>query len=93
MHQRLDKIFTKLGYIDVHNFAHLINVPILFGTGLMDTICPPSTQFAIYNQLNCPKRHVIFPDYTHEEISAFDDLLIDFFLRGEIDYANVRYAD
>lgn len=76
-----EEVFTKLGYVDVHNFAHLIKAQILFGTGLMDNICPPSTQFAIYNRLNCQKEHVIFPDYTHEEISFFDDLLIDFFLK------------
>lgn len=81
MHERKEEIFTKLGYIDVHHFAHRIKVPVLFGIGLMDNICPPSTQFAIFNQLNTDKKHVIFPDYTHEEIGAFDDLLINFFLK------------
>ena len=47
----------------------------------MDNICPPSTQFAVYNNITSKKKHIIFPDYTHEEISVFDDMLIDFFLK------------
>lgn len=79
MHEKMDEIFTKLGYIDVKNFAPKVKADVLFGTGLMDNICPPSTQFAVFNALNGPKKHLLFPDYTHEEIFAFDDLLIDFF--------------
>lgn len=78
-----DEVFTKLGYIDVHNLAYKLESEVLFGTGLMDNICPPSTQFAIYNNINSKKKHIIFPDYTHEEISVFDDMLIDFFLKED----------
>jgi cephalosporin-C deacetylase len=41
---------------------------MLMFTGLMDVICPPSTQFAIYNNVTSEKSHVIFPDYGHEGI-------------------------
>ena len=78
-----DKVFTKLGYIDVHNFVHRLNAEVLFGTGLIDNICPPSTQFAVYNNIQTKKEHIIFHDYTHEEISVFDDMLIDFFLKED----------
>lgn len=78
------EMFTKLGYIDVHNLVRRLKAEVLFGTGLMDNICPPSTQFAVYNNINSKKEHVIFPDYTHEEISAFDDMLIDFFLKEDM---------
>ena len=78
------EMFTKLGYIDVHNFVHRLEAEVLFGTGLMDNICPPSTQFAVYNNINSKKQHIIFPDYTHEEISEFDDMLIDFFLKEDM---------
>lgn len=81
MGEKEDEVFEKLGYIDVHNFAHRLKSEVLFGTGLMDNICPPSTQFAVYNNITSKKKHIIFPDYTHEEISAFDDMLIDFFLK------------
>lgn len=78
-----EEVFTKLGYIDIHNFVYRLNAEVLFGTGLMDNICPPSTQFAIYNNIKTKKEHIIFPDYTHEEIGAFDDMLIDFFLKED----------
>ncbi|MGL4374087.1 MAG: acetylxylan esterase, partial [Turicibacter sp.] len=83
MHEKVDEIFTKLGYIDVKNFAPKVKADVLFGTGLIDNICPPSTQFAVFNAFNGPKKHMLFPDYTHEEIFAFDDLLIDFFGTGQ----------
>ncbi len=79
-----NEMFKKLGYIDVHNLVIRLKAEVLFGTGLMDNICPPSTQFAVYNNINSKKKHIIFPDYTHEEISAFDDMLIDFFLEEEL---------
>lgn len=81
--ERLEEVFTKLGYIDTHNFAHLVQCEVLFGTGLSDGICPPCTQFAVYNNLRCPKHHFLFPDYEHEEIQSFDDMIISFFSEEE----------
>lgn len=81
--QRTQEIFTKLGYVDAHNFADRVRCEVLFGTGLSDGICPPPTQFAAYNRMQCKKRHVLFPEYGHEEIQAFDDMILGFF--GEED--------
>jgi cephalosporin-C deacetylase len=81
--ERLEEWFGKLGYIDSKNFAHLIRCPVLFGTGLADTICPPETQCAVYNNLTCPKKRYFFPGFGHEEIQDFDDLILDFFGREE----------
>ena len=67
-HKREDEIFNLFGYIDVHNLAPRIKGKMLMFTGLMDVICPPSTQFAIYNNVTSEKSHVIFPDYGHEGI-------------------------
>ena len=78
---RQDEWFAKLGYIDSKNFAHLVRCPVLFGTGLADEVCPPATQCAVYNNLNCPKRRYLFEGYGHEEIQDFDDLILDFFGR------------
>lgn len=83
MQKNQDEVFTKLGYIDVHNFVYKLEAKVLFGTGLVDNVCPPSTQFAIYNNIKSKKQHLIFPDYTHEEIMVFDDMLIDFFLKED----------
>lgn len=79
---RADEVFGKLAYIDSVSFAHLVRAEVLFGTGLADIVCPPPTQCAVYNNLACPKRRVLFPDFGHEEIQAFDDMIIDFFNAG-----------
>ena len=73
-HEREDEIFHQLGYIDVQNFVKRIQGDVLIATGLMDTICPPSTQFASYNKMVCQKEMVIYPDYEHENMPGFADL-------------------
>ncbi len=89
---RADEWFGTLGYVDSLSFAHLVRCPVLFGTGLADVVCPPETQFAVYNALSCPKRHLLYPDFGHEEIQAFDDSIPAFYqavcdgtFRGEAD--------
>lgn len=77
--ERQEEAFEKLAYIDSKNFAHLVRCPVLFGTGLDDTVVPPPTQFAVYNNLTCEKVHHLYPGFAHEEIQEFDDLIIDFF--------------
>jgi cephalosporin-C deacetylase len=66
MHEREEAIFTRLGYIDVKNLTDRISGSVLMTTGLMDTVCPPSTQFAAYNRITAPKQMRIYPDYEHE---------------------------
>lgn len=79
-HQREDEIFTRLGYIDVQNLAERIRGKVLFITGLMDTICPPSTQFAAYNKITAEKEQVIYPDYGHEFLPEINDRIMQFFM-------------
>lgn len=80
--ERLDEGFSKLAYFDSKNFAHLVRCPVLFGTGLEDTVVPVPTQFAVFNNLTCPKVHHLYPDFSHEEIQEYDDLIIPFFCEG-----------
>jgi len=72
-HEREEEIFRTLGYIDIQNLAPRIKGEILFGTGLMDTVCPPSSQFAAYNKITAPKQMVVYPDFGHENIPDFSD--------------------
>jgi cephalosporin-C deacetylase len=51
LHEREKEIFTRLGYIDNQHLADRIKAEVLWPIGLMDTICPPSTQFAAYNRI------------------------------------------
>ena len=77
-HARANEIFTKLGYIDVQHLVRRIKGDVLMGTGLMDKICPPSTQFAAYNKINSKKDMVIYPDFGHEWLPGFSDRTFTF---------------
>lgn len=77
-HEREQEIFTKLGYIDLQHLAPRIRSEILMGTGLMDTICPPSTQFAAYNKITSKKNVLIYPDFGHEGLPGFGDAAFEF---------------
>ena len=77
-HERESEWFTRLGYIDNQHIAHRINAEVLMFTGLMDTICPPSTQFAAYNKIESPKKMVIYPDFGHEGLPGSGDIIFDF---------------
>ncbi len=77
-HQREDEIFERLGYIDVQYLAPRIKAEVLMGVGLMDTICPPSTQFAAYNKIASKKSLSIFPDFGHEGLPGFSDQVYRF---------------
>lgn len=67
-HERETELFTKLGYIDCQHLAPRIRAEVLMFTSLMDTICPPSSQFAAYNKITAPKNYVLYPDFTHEPL-------------------------
>ena len=79
-HDRKGEIFTRLGYIDVQHLAPRIEAKVLMGLSLMDNICPPSTQFAVYNAIRSPKEAVIYPDFGHEGLPGFGDLAFNFML-------------
>jgi cephalosporin-C deacetylase len=78
-HEREEEIFTRLGYIDVQHLTHRIRGEVLMGVGLMDQICPPSTQFAAYNKITSSKRMILYPDYAHERYPGLPDKTLEFF--------------
>lgn len=77
-HEREDAIFTQLGYIDVQHLAPRIRGEVSMAVGLMDEICPPSTQFAAYNRMTCKKSLSIYPDYGHEGLPGRSDEVFRF---------------
>lgn len=77
-HARENEIFEKLGYIDIQFLAPRIRAKVLMQTGLLDTTCPPSTQFAAYNKITSEKEVIIYPDYGHEGIKGSDDATFSF---------------
>jgi cephalosporin-C deacetylase len=78
LHERENEVFTRLGYIDNQHLAHRIRAKVLMVVGLMDTICPPSTQFAAYNKIQSDKEMVLYPDYGHEGLPGSSDRIFNF---------------
>jgi cephalosporin-C deacetylase len=68
LHQHEVDVFTRLGYIDVQFLAPRIRSEVKMAVGLMDQICPPSSQFAAYNKITSPKSLVVYPDFGHEDL-------------------------
>ena len=80
-HERIDEFFEKLGYIDIQYLAPRIRAEVLMFTGLMDNICPPSTQFAAYNKMTAKKNVIIYPDFGHESLPHANERIFGF-MRG-----------
>jgi cephalosporin-C deacetylase len=79
-HENEIAIFEKLGYVDIQFLAPRIKAEVLWAIGLMDTICPPSSQFAVYNKITSPKTMVIYPDFGHEGLPGLNDKIFEFMM-------------
>ncbi len=80
IHAKEAAIFENLGYVDIQHLANRISGQIYWSIGFMDTICPPSTQFAAYNKITSPKSMEIYPDFGHEGLPGVDDRIFQFFM-------------
>lgn len=80
MHKNEDAVFEKLGYIDIQHLASRIRGEVRWYIGLMDTICPPSTQFAAYNKITATKSMVVYPDYGHEGLRGANDTIFEYLM-------------
>ena len=79
-HERENEVFERLGYIDIQHLAPRIKAEIFWGIGLMDTICPPSTQFAAFNKIKSKKHLDIYHDFGHEGLPGFNDKSFSFMM-------------
>lgn len=77
-HNREREVFTRLGYIDVQHLAPRIRAEVVLAVGLMDDVCPPSTQFAAYNKITSAKNVEIYPDFGHEPMPGHQDRVHQF---------------
>jgi cephalosporin-C deacetylase len=60
------RTLTTLGYFDGVSFARRATAPALVSVALLDTICPPSTVYAAYNEYAGPKELAVYPYNDHE---------------------------
>ncbi|MGI6336145.1 MAG: acetylxylan esterase [Eubacteriales bacterium] len=75
-HERIDEIWNMLGYIDVSKLAVRIKAQTILFATMMDSTCPPSTQFAIYNAITAPKEIKIYRDFGHEGLPQQGDITL-----------------
>ncbi|MBR2364855.1 MAG: acetylxylan esterase [Lentisphaeria bacterium] len=47
----MEKAKKNSAYFDVANFARLIKCPVVFSVGFIDTVCPPTSVYAAYNNV------------------------------------------
>lgn len=80
-HAREDEIFTRLGYIDIQYLAPRIRASVIMAMGLVDEICPPSTQMATYNRIQSDKELMVYPDFSHEKLPEARDRAVLFLCR------------
>lgn len=78
LHADEEALFTRLGYVDVQHLVGRIRGEVMMAVGLMDKICPPSTQFAAYNKITAPKSMRVYPDYGHENLPGNTDAIFQF---------------
>ena len=79
-HSNSETFFAKLNYVDVQHFAPMIKAETLMVIALRDEICPPSTQYAIYNKVKAQKQLWTYPDFGHEPIRNLNDEILKFLL-------------
>jgi cephalosporin-C deacetylase len=61
----IDTALNTLRYVDCALLARRITATTLVSVGLMDDICPPSTVFAAYNEINADKDIIVYPYSGH----------------------------
>lgn len=74
-----EQVMSTLDFIDMKNFAHRIDKKFSLITGLKDEVCPPSTQYALFNRIaSNDKKHYLVPQYGHEPMMvAVPDLIMN----------------
>ncbi len=77
-HEREDAVWNALGFIDVQHLAPRIQAHVLMPVGLMDAVCPPSTQFAAWNKIPGQKELLVYPDFGHEGLPGANDAAYNF---------------
>lgn len=73
---------STLAYYDVVNFARHINCKVRMTWGYNDDTCPPTTSYAVWNTLHCPKDALITPINEHWTSEATERSHFDWIKRN-----------
>lgn len=63
-----EEVYRTLSFFDAMNLAPMVSVPVIVSAGLQDTICPPSSVFAMFAKLaSKDKELAVYPGVAHED--------------------------
>ena len=71
---------NTLAYYDVVNFARHVKATTFMTWGYNDNTCPPTTSYAVWNTLACPKESLVTPINEHWTSAATDRAQLDWIL-------------
>ncbi|MBF6626667.1 acetylxylan esterase [Aerococcaceae bacterium zg-BR9] len=90
-HETEAQLLDTLAYIDVKNLAHRIKVPVQMHVSLQDDVCPPSTQFAIYNRIESEKEVHVLREYSHEGLNVLvNDVVFNWLVATDIEVSKTK---
>lgn len=69
-----------MAYYDVVNFARYVTAATFMTWGYNDNTCPPTTSYAVWNTLKCPKDSLVTPINEHWTSAATDRCQLDWIL-------------
>lgn len=72
---------SVMAYYDVVNFARHITCPVFLTWGYNDVTCPPTTSYAVWNTLTCPKTPLITPINEHWTSEATERAEMDWIVQ------------
>lgn len=77
---KVSEMFDTLSYFDNLNLCSWIKARTIISVALKDLICPPSTAFAVYNNIHSEKYIEIMPFYEHnwETTTSFDEKKLEY---------------
>ena len=74
-----EEMYAFLSYFDTKNLATRISCAVQAGTGLYDTMCPPHTTFAPFNNLNTEDKIMIVENMEHSYPVGWESKWYEFF--------------
>lgn len=89
----MNDALTNMSYVDNKNLAPYIKCPVYMFTGLQDAVCPPYTNFAVYNQITAPKHYTICPECEHNLGANTIEYVHNWFLSLMKDYDSVEQVN
>jgi len=80
-HELEERVYDTLSYFDCMNLADKITAEVMMTVGLEDTVCPPSTVFAVYNAISSKKEIRVYPEHAHGGFTQHEEFKMKFLMK------------